>query len=120
MRPGQGAVQIVGGSGRDVHGEHLGALHADELQIEDEHVGLVLLDEPRDFRSVGRRGDDADPGLPVEQGPEALEHDGVIVGQEDANHGGRAHRAGSVTVRDVPRPGALSSAKAPPSMATRS
>src|SRR5207244_12337990 len=83
------------------------------------HVGLVLLGQLHDFGAVGGPGGHLDLGVPIEQRPQTLEHDRVVVGEQHPDHGA-THSRGSVTVSAVPRPGALSSANLPPSIPTRS
>jgi len=58
----------------------MGGRHAD---IHDRESGLLLFDQPHQFRGVTRLADDLVPA-PLEQAGEALAHQHVIVGDDDS------------------------------------
>ena len=63
--------------------------HAD---VGDQHVGLAWPPPPPPARRSPRPRRPPEVGLPLEQGPDALPDDHVVVGQEDVDGGGRAWR----------------------------
>src|SRR5881392_1161814 len=73
-------------------GDDLRPLDARELEVQDDDVGLVLLDELDDLRAVGGPGRDFDVGFAVEQRAQAFDHDRVVVGEQHADHGPRLIR----------------------------
>ena len=83
-----------------MHGEdqHLGAVVAlDDLaggldavqlrkgDVHDDDVRMDPLDELRRAATVSRLADDLDLLVGLEQTPQTLSHDGVVVNQEDSN-----------------------------------
>jgi hypothetical protein len=72
--------------------------------VEYRDVGAVHLREAQRFAAVGRDGDDVEP-CALENGPEALADDDVIVGEQQ----GQRHDwtlKGIIAITFVPRPGA--------------
>ena len=68
--------------------ELLGGLNAvlvGHADVEQNHVGVKLLDEAQRLPSVGRLADDLDLRVGSEQGPQASSDDAVVVSDQDAD-----------------------------------
>jgi hypothetical protein len=74
---------------RELFADHLGCLEAlgpmvgRHADIDDREIGLLLADQPHQFRPVTRLANNLVPA-PLEQAREALAHQHVIVGDDDS------------------------------------
>ena len=83
-------------------------------EVEQDHVGVGARGGVDRGLAVAGLGDDLDVVLEVEERAQALAHDGVVVGEQDADHAGTSSR----TV--VPAPSVESTVSVPPSSVARS
>ena len=87
--------RLVVGVGQHHHLEAAGeasrgldAVHHRHADVQEHHVGLQALGEVDRFASGGGLADDLDVvGLRLEQRADAAAYDGVVVGDENADHG---------------------------------
>ena len=58
---------------------------ARHVEVEHQHVGLVAADVAPGGVDVARLGDDLEAVLALQQQPQPAAHDGVVVGEDDAD-----------------------------------
>ena len=87
--------------------------HARHAQVHEHDVGVVAGRERDRLLPVGRRADQLDAVEQTEQRAEALAHDALVVGEQDADH------AGSHSSTRKPSP-VGSAHRRPPSSSARS
>src|SRR6516165_636477 len=97
-----------------------------QLEIDDHGIGTMPAVETIAGDEIARLDDGLDAGV-LQDAPAALQHDRVVVDDEDAGHrdvrqsAPRPASASGMTIRTrVPPPGAGSTAHSPPSACTRS
>ena len=70
--------------------QHLEAAASRHCHVEHQHVGVLRLDCSHRLVAVAAAGDDGEAAVAVEQPFQAVQHDRVVVGEDDADRHGRS------------------------------